>query len=117
MKKSVAVQHLKTFMVTLQKHHSNVQDPIRGPGLSIEFLAEIYPWVFGEKCPLPQLQNVLDRYDSTGELSPQDYYNLMTILDKFMYEIKAAAALLGGNLPEDGPRVDVLMGWDEEDES
>lgn len=115
MKKSTAAQHLRTFMAALQKYRSNALDPRSSVGLSEDLLATMYPWVFGEKCPLVQLSRVLDRLDREGVLEVQDYYNFRTILYKFMPEIIACSKIIGQLLPEDPPSVTVLSGWDQED--
>jgi len=99
-------------MTVLQKYRSNAMDPRTGLGLSEEFLAETYPWVFGEKCPLEYIAKVLARYEKTHELEPQTYYNFMTIMDKFTPEIRVAAVMLGGELPEGPPSIQLLIGWD-----
>jgi hypothetical protein len=55
-----------------------------GLGFTKEFLAEQWPWIFGEKCPISAIQDVLDR----EEIAPMDFYNLMAILTHFMPEVK-----------------------------
>jgi len=89
-----------------------------GPGtgelhLSKKFAGELWPWVFGEKCPLPILAKIIDDAESSGELAPMDYYNMMIILDRFMPEVKLAALTWRGTatLPEGPPSIDILSGW------
>ena len=111
MKQSTAVRHLKVFMISLQKYRSNTLEAL---GYSPDILATIMPWVFGEKCPLPFLQKILDRTDKTGTLQPSDYYNMMTILHSFMREIIPISSMIGEPLPADPPSTNVLKGWDAE---
>lgn len=120
MKMSEAVQHLREMLWALQKYRSITMETL-GPGtgdlyLSEEFAAEMWPWVFGEKCPLPALSKILDDVDSGNDLVPHDYYNMMTILERFMPEVKLAAVAIrgGATIPEGPPNVNILAGWDEE---
>lgn len=127
MKKGVALQHLRVMIWTLQRYRSMANDPLLGlivpddtPGLQFteSFVAEHWPWIFGEKCPLEKLVEVVDRAEETGVLAPMDYYNFMTILDRFMPELRVAAAFYEYDLPKeqqlpmDSPTIDILRGWD-----
>lgn len=129
MKQLQAVQHLQTFMRALQKYRSNLRDPVVGivvpdgtPGLrpTESFMAEMWPWVFGDKCPLTTIVRVLDDTTRTGTLAPMDYYNLMIILDRFMPEVRAVASLFEDGLapeykiPQGAPNINVLRGWEAE---
>lgn len=127
MKQEDAVQHLRTIMFVLQKFRSNSRDPILGiivpddtPGLQVteSLAAETWPWVFGDKCPLPALMQILDAVNRTQSLAPMDYYNQMIILDRFMPEVKAAAGWFEVNrtaeqhIPDGPPDVSIFAGWD-----
>jgi len=67
---------------------------------------------------LPALDKILSHYDRTGELAPLNYYNQMTILDRFLPALKAFHPLYDHDLPKeqqipDGPPdMSLMMGWD-----
>lgn len=119
MKQSEATQHLREMMWGLQKYRSITTETLSsGTGdicLSEELAARMWPWVFGEKCPLPALAKILDDVDNGKDLAPADYYNMMTILYRFMPEVAIAASLREGcSLPKGQPGISVLLGWEEE---
>jgi hypothetical protein len=49
----------------------------------------MWPWVFGEKCPLPAIIKMLDR----DKIVPAEFYNIMFILYQFTPEVKAAGEI------------------------
>lgn len=111
-----AITQLRTFMYALQKYRSVAVG--KGPrelGMSGELAADVWPWVFGEKCPLPALANILDNVDRGKSLAPMDYYNQMTILTRFMPGIRI---ITNSSMPPTVPFVpefmtpDVLTGWE-----
>lgn len=128
MRQEVALQHLKIMAWTLQRYRSMAYDPLFGlivpdgtPGrlqFTESFVAEYWPWIFGEKCPLLQITAVIDRAEETGELAPLNYYNFMTILDRFVPELRVAAAFYDHDLPDemrlpmDPPSIEILRGWE-----
>lgn len=115
-----AVQHLREMMWALQRYRSITMETL-GPGtgelhLSKKFAGELWPWVFGEKCPLPVLAKMIDDVEAGGSLALMDYYNMMTILDRFMPEVRMAAVVARGTdstLPQGPPDVSILRGWEE----
>ncbi len=116
MKQSEAILHLRRYMLALQKYRSNTALDI--PDLSEESKAEMWPWIFGDKCPLPQLVKVVDRTEKGKSLDPHDYYNFMVILYRFTPEIIAAMNIMNidNPMPDEQPPTGVLVsGWDEED--
>ena len=112
MKLTQAVQHLRTMMWALQKYRSNSTIS------SIPSVQKMWPWVFGESCPLPALHDILSHYDRTDELEVQQYYNMMTILYRFMPEIQAASVLYEAELqeelrlPNEQPGLEIFGGWE-----
>lgn len=114
MKQSEAIQHLHEFTWALQRYRSITMETL-GPGtgdlhLSEEFAGEMWPWVFGEKCPLPILSKMLD------DPAPLDYYNMMYILRQFMPEILLVIQTWRGpnsTFPQEMPDVNVCLGWEE----
>jgi len=100
------------MMLTLQKYRANIREI---GGFPDSFLAANWPWVFGEKCPLPTLSRLLDRVERGERLAPGDYYNMMTVLFQFMLEIVPLGVMLGIELPTQPPSIDVFRGWDPEE--
>jgi hypothetical protein len=75
----------------------------------------MWPWIFGDKCPLPALVKMLDGVEHGEPLAPGTYHNMITVLVQFMPEILPTAALLGIELPTEPPSLDIFRGWDPED--
>ena len=120
MKEQEAVAHLRTYMYYLQKYRSFGKETF-GPGSGELCFPEgsmerIWPWVWGEKCPLPALIKVLDNVDNGNPLAPLDYYNLMFILLRFTPELMIIIRMKEGKystFPEDFPEIqDILGGWE-----
>ena len=113
-----ALAHLREFLWALQKYRSITMETL-GPGsgelhLSEKLAAETWPWVFGEKCPLPILAKMIDDAETSGKLAPMDYYNMMFILDRFMPEVKMGIRAWRGTwtIPEGPPGVEIMRGWE-----
>jgi len=122
MKQTEAIKHLRAFMIALQRYRSVTMEQL-GPGtgelhLSEKLAAEMWPWVFGDKCPLPTLSKLLANIDSGKPLVPMDYYNMMVVLDRFIPEVKVAVNIQlgqGGHKPiPQGVSKDILKGWENE---
>ena len=123
MKQEEALGHLREMIWALQRHRSIVMETL-GPSLdhspdelclTKELAAKMWPWVFGEKCPLPVLTKIIDDAETGGSLDPMDYYNMMFILDRFIPEVKVGIHAWRGTwtIPEGPPSVSVLSGWEE----
>jgi len=110
-----AAQHLRIMMWGLQKYRANIREM---GSLPESFLAQQWPWVFGDRCPLLALQDILDRYAKTEVLSGAEYHNMMVVLDRFIPEVKSACTFFQGDLtgeqriPQGPPDIKVLAGWD-----
>jgi len=107
-----AVRHLELFILGLQKQRSIIGEL----GMPEQLLANMYPWTFGDKCPLPAITKVLDGAEKNG-LAPMDYYNLMTVLTRFMPEVKPVVMV--DIMNDGGPDIpdnlsSVLGGWEKE---
>lgn len=115
MKQETAIRHLRLFMKGIQRFRSITRENM-GTGKVVDnILNDLYPWVFGEKCPLLALTKTLDRVNEGNKLTPSDYYNYMTILHKFMPEILLAMALYSEaeDYPKDPPNIQILVeGWE-----
>lgn len=84
---------LNVFIFGLQKYRSNAKEAYMKEegehsilGLTNKQMGDLWPWVFGDKCPLPLLQRIVDRGSVTG----QEFYNAMFILFRFMPEVKTS---------------------------
>ena len=99
-----AVSMLRSMMFLIQKARSNAHDPFfgvidqdpDGMGMPVteELLAGIFPWLFGDKCPLSALGKILDRTEETGELAPFTFYNMMTVLYTFLPQLVAVSPIV-----------------------
>lgn len=114
-----ALEHLREFLWALQRYRSIAMETL-GPGsgelhLTERLAAEMWPWVFGEKCPLSILAKMIDDAETSGKLVPMDYYNMMTILDRFMPGVKLGIRAWRGRytVPEGPPDIAILAGWEE----
>lgn len=116
MEQEKALKHLREMIWALQRYRSIAMETL-GPGtgelhLSEKLAAEMWPWVFGEKCPLPVLVKMVD----SGKVTPADYYNMMFILHRFMPEVKLASTVQRGThtIPKGPPDTNILRGWTDE---
>ena len=112
MKQQDAILHLTCLMHALQRYRSV------GAEMGLESVGpDLWPWVFGDRCPLPALQKVLDRADTTGLLVPMDYYNLMIAFTHFCPEVIVVAntsVMPEGAAPialEPPAAAEILHGW------
>ena len=127
MKQETALKHLRLMMWCIQRFRANAMDPLFGPvvadgtpGLQLteSMVADMFPWIFGDKCPLEVLAKVIDGVEETGVLVPMDYYNFMFILDRFMPELRMVSVFYDRELPKDErlpdgpPNISILRGWD-----
>ena len=97
MKKEEAAQDLRHMMISIQKYRANIAE-LWG-GQFDDTLAEQWPWIWGDRCPLPALSKILDTYDRDGTLTPADYFNMMTVLHRFMPEVMPVFAMLDAKVP------------------
>lgn len=88
---------LERLRHAFQKFRSNTAEAV-GVELSDEMLEEMFPWVFGPRCPLPAIQKCLDRGSVTG----MEFYNFMVVLNMFCPEVAVA------DLETEFPAPDVL---------
>ncbi len=79
--------HIEAMRLGLQRYRSNVA--MEAPGISEEFLAGQWPWVFGDNCPLSALAKM-----AAGEIRPMDYYNMRVIFASFMPEVLPAVNMI-----------------------
>jgi len=100
MKKSEAANYLEGFRLALQRHRSIILEDM---GDMEDALAAIFPWVFGDSCPLPALTKILDNYYNTNKLSIMDYYNMSIIYHRFMPEIGIGFFESGAIMPQINP--------------
>lgn len=108
MKKEEAAQDLRHMMIAIQKYRANIAE-LWG-GQFDDVLANQWPWIFGDRCPLPAISKILNTYDKDGTLSPVDYYNMMVVLHRFMPEVTLVFTMLGTTVPPEPSR---MAAWDE----
>ena len=112
MKQETAIEHLRVYMISLQKYRSNIELDLDMPE---DFKADAWPWIFGDKCPLPQLSKVLDLVDNGQVLNPLQYHNFMIILYRFYPEILTVMGFYTQlEMPEELPSVlELANGWED----
>ena len=123
MKQEEALKHLREMIWALQRYRSitmetlgpetsDFEEPTAELHFSEKLAAEMWPWVFGDKCPLP----VLVKMVNSGKVAPNDYYNMMYILDRFIPEVKLFALVQRGapTIPEGPPDISIFGGWTNE---
>jgi len=75
--------HLTAMMVVIQRYRSTVAE-VTETDVERRVNADLSPWIFGDRCPLPALVKILDR----DVIVPLDLYNMMYVLDRFIPEVK-----------------------------
>jgi len=90
---------LEQMRFAFQRFRSVIMEQADEDGASVKDLADMFPWIFGPKCPLPAIQKCLDRERVTG----MELYNFLLVLHRFAPEVKV------GNLDYDFPEPDVRM--------
>lgn len=83
MDQSEMLEYLESMRLAFQKFRSiELEQWGDEAGLSL-----IFPWVFGDKCPLLAIQKVLDR----GSVTKMEFYNFMFILHEFIPVVMVAS--------------------------
>ena len=126
MKKSDAAEHLNVVVISLQRYRG-IGKELLGPGSAeLSFgegrMEELWPWIWGEKCPLPSIIRALDRYEDSGYLEAIAYHNFMVLLFMKMPEIvlycqasQGWRLSAGNKFPLGVPRIgEVMEGWNDE---
>jgi hypothetical protein len=126
MKQSVAIQHLRTMLLGVQRLRSILsEDHMIGNDPSYPFSITEYQagntwkWIWGKNCIIPILVKVIDDAETKGELRPQDFYNMMTIacslepLIGTVAGITEAMATGSDTFPTEAS-ISWLGGWDKE---
>jgi hypothetical protein len=111
MKQSEAVKHLRNMRSALKKYRTDVKEA----GLPNAYLAQVVPWAFGDRCPLPALDRFIKEAEDGKGLAPGDYHNMMIILDRFLPQLRGMAAILDLDLPDGMPSMDLFKGWEPEE--
>lgn len=107
-----ALDMLRGMLKLLQRARSTMSEA----GLDQKVLKSIFPWVFDpDKCIVPALADLIGRAEKSGTLAPADFYNMMTVLYRFLPELTAVAPFTLDSvdlLPADPPDYMVyLRGW------
>lgn len=104
MNQETALNCLRDMLWAIQKYRSNTKESFgHMEDYSDEVMADMWPWIFGTKCPLNALSAVLDR----GYVTGQEFYNFMFILDRFIPEVQLLGEITRGiNFPK--PTLDLI---------
>ena len=112
MKQETALNMLRAMLKSTQRFRSITMETT--PENVHPYLPVMHPWIFGDKCILPALSDVIDRAETSGLLRPRDFFNMMTVLYQFTPEVVVVAAMAA---PDILPRAALdhmayLRGWD-----
>ena len=112
MRRSEARLEIESMMCGLQKTRSIFAEV----GLPETILAEMYPWIWGDKCPLALLSRMVD-----DDFTPMEWFNIRTVFYHFMEATALEVSLYHQGKTDKGfpigpPSMDVLKGWEEERE-
>jgi hypothetical protein len=107
-------------MFALQKFRSVGMEELISAGHRREvvesLLADLEPWIFGNKCPLPVPARVLDAVDGGKQVDPLFFYNMVFIARVLEPSLGFACGIFGLEeepLPE-LPEAHWLKGWEPE---
>jgi hypothetical protein len=122
-KKSEAIKHLRTLMFSMQRLRGFAEETgiVEKEGnherlsLSENFAAELWPWVWGDKSLLPILDKLIDKYDTTGELEPMDFHNIITVATQLEPILLGGGAEFHDSTFPRQAEIQWLFGWDPED--
>lgn len=111
-KKETLVEWLRILLHSWQRYRAGSAEMIGlGEG---RMEKEMWPWVFGDKCPVPAIARILGKYEDTGELDNMEVYNILFIAYHFAPEIvvtsEISCNLVGlDGLPEELPSVSEIL--------
>jgi hypothetical protein len=103
MNQQYALERVNEFIFCIQKFRSNTSETVTKAEMAL--LPTMFPWTFGDKCPLEVLTKVSNR----ESITPQEYYNFMFILHEFMPEILVVANVFGHELARTNTDVKIVM--------
>lgn len=106
MTQDMAVRYLRAMLTAAQK----IRSINRENGIPDEIAAGLMPWLYGDRCVLRALTQILDGVDAGQPLAPGDFYNMMVIADRTP-AIGIAAGLAADRLELPGPDMEWLRGW------
>lgn len=106
MTEAKAREHLEVLLRSAQKSRSDARE-----AGNEEVSAMLEPWLWGERCFIPTVAEVL-----TGRrnMTPLDFYNLMAITERCP-TVGLVAALREGGHEFPAPQLAWLKGWSEDD--
>ena len=96
MNEKTAKDLLPKMITVFQKFQANTKEAIGDDEVALGVLAEVLPYVFGEKSILHHLI----RLDNLGRIEPMDFYNTCLMLHEFTPEIIVAGSSLGLDIPK-----------------
>jgi hypothetical protein len=126
MKQSVAIQHLRTMLLGVQKlrsilseDHMIGNDPSYPLSMTEQQAGDVWKWIWGKNCIIPILAKVIDNAETKGKLQPMDFYNMMTIACRLEPMIGTVAGIVEASatgsltFPTEAS-ISWLSGWDKE---
>lgn len=107
MKQLTAVRHLRGLLTSAQKLRSITAEEDL---LSEDTASRMWPLIWGEKSIIPILAKVLDKYETSGELAPLDFYNIMVIATRLEPMLGIMAGMVMPDFPQKAD-INWLKGW------
>lgn len=112
MKHSEAVRHVRALAIGTQRARSIIRES--SGDMSEEMLAGLNPWLFGKGCILLALNKVIDRVDDGGEMTPNEFFNFVTIATRLEPSLSIVVATAGDvDFPFEAD-VKWVAGWEAE---
>lgn len=115
MKHSKASIFIRNALFCVQKVRSiSAENEQNDPGLyRVQQFLE--PKIFDDRYLLSPLLKIVDRLDNGGRIEPIEFYNIMTIIDRWAQSVEAEYVIQAENL-NGFPKPDIqwMRGWDAE---
>lgn len=109
MDKETALVALRVMLAASQKARSNLRGSVGDDELGERLLAEMHPWLFGQKCVIPALAQVISRAERGSAVVGKTFYHMMWIAKREpAIELSAAFMTSGAGLPQPDLRWNAL---------
>ena len=116
MKHSEAAEIIRNALFCVQKVRSISEEQSEGDPVLKRVQRFLEPKIHDDAYMLNPLLKLVARLDDGGQITPMEFYNMMTIMDKWGASVQVSYALAmgdGSTLPE--PDVQWIRGWETEE--
>lgn len=120
MNQQEAIQDMEILKASIVVYKQEIMKGVdtmeKGDGeTTMGVLAEAFPWVFGDRDLEKGLDIILGNVEKSGEITPMEHYNMLTVLTMFTPEIlpvfNSGRADFGRDPITQPPRIPVMV-WD-----